>query len=80
MRWMGMASCTDFGIVNFSFSNFVALRSVLIIGIRPFCTKNVKVTVLSQLVAETCTFSFYGAVFLPLQWRLSRLRSRDSQT
>ena len=36
IRWMGIASCTDFGIVNFSFSAFAALLSVLLIGILPF--------------------------------------------
>lgn len=36
MRRMRMASCTDSGIVNFSFSNFLALVSVLMIGIRSF--------------------------------------------
>ena len=79
MRWIGMASCTDFGMVNFSFSNFVALTSVLIIAFLSV-RKMKKVTVLSQLVAETYAFSFCVAAFRPLQWHLSRLRSRDSQT
>ena len=30
--------------------------------------------------ATGMTFSFCGAVFRPLRWRPSRLRSRDSQT
>ena len=80
MRWIGMASCTDFGMVNFSFSAFAPLLSVLIIGILPFSAKNEKVIVLSQQVVETYAFSFCEVVFRPLQWRLSRLRSRDSQT
>ena len=80
MRWMGMASCTDFGIVNFSFSNFVAVTSVLIIGILHFSAKNEKVTVVSQLVAETSAFSFCVAAFRLLRWHLSMLRVRDSQT
>ena len=54
-----MASCTDFGMVNFSFSAFAALLSVFIIGILPFSAKNKKVTVLSQLLAVGVAVGLY---------------------